>query len=191
MVRDQIAIKNVQGITDLSVTFEYPESGIIVITGNNGAGKTALVKAFKLVSDPRVFQNTSGLNSILHNSEILFTLNEYPPFAFKYNSHAKALDSKDRLPAAQEITAELPIPFGQRFRHFSLVSAHDAELRANIASSIYSPASELIAFLSEVYSTERYSELKYSRVNKYLFYFFLQKEDYYIREDHLSSGNFS
>lgn len=190
MVRDRISIKKVKGIDSLSLDLDYPESRVIAITGKNGAGKTTLVKSFGLAFNPQIIQESSGLNAINSQSKITFDLDQFDPFTFEYNPKVKALDTKDRIPSEGQIVAELPIPYGNRFKHFSLVSAHDAELRANIASSQFESAHELIEFLNLVYSTDRYSSLLVSKVKKNKFYFFLRNESYYLREDHLSSGEF-
>lgn len=48
----------------------------------------------------------------------------------------------------------------------------------------------MIAFLKSIYSTDKFDNLKVTSVKKNNFYFILLKNDYYIREDHLSSGEF-
>ncbi|MCH8533391.1 MAG: ABC transporter ATP-binding protein [Saccharospirillum sp.] len=96
----------------------------------------------------------------------------------------------DKLPNESAITAELPFPFGSRFKQFSLISNYDNEIRTNIAASQYEGASDLVNFLSRVYSDHKLSDLKVTKVGKFNFYFVLLDNDYYIREDHLSSGEY-
>ncbi|MCF6194956.1 MAG: ATP-binding protein, partial [Kangiellaceae bacterium] len=60
----------------------------------------------------------------------------------------------------------------------------------NIASSIYDDADELIDFLSCIYLTSKFSSLKVTKIKHQNFYFILRDSDFYIREDHLSSGEF-
>jgi len=187
---DNIVIHNVNGVSLLETTFKFSESNIIVLTGKNGAGKTTLAKAFKLLSEPKIFQKTAGLNAVRPDSYISFKLDGYKPFNYSYNNKLNALDTKQAIPKKGEIISELPIPYGERFQQFSLVAGHDAELRANIASDNYSHAIDLKKFLNSIYSSNKFTELKVSKVKKYYFYFILKDDDYYIREDHLSSGEF-
>lgn len=190
MIRDKISIRNVKGIASLDIEFEFPESNIIVVTGKNGLGKTSIVESFSLISDPTIFEKSSGLNAIRTNSQIDFHISGFEPFKFLINPKLNALDTKDRLPAGAEVIAELPIPFGKRFEQFSLISQNDSEIKNNIASSNYKEAVELIKFLSQVYSSDKYAELKRTKVKKHDFYFFVLARDYYLREDHLSSGEY-
>jgi energy-coupling factor transporter ATP-binding protein EcfA2 len=189
-MKDRVCIKNIKGIAKLEICFEYPESNLIVITGKNGLGKTSVIKAFSLTSDPSIFQRSAGLNALRESSEVRFEIEGFSPFLFEYNQRLGALDSKDILPLESDVIAELPIPYGRRFQQFSLIASHDSNIRANIASSDYEPATNLIYFLHQIYSSNKFSELKLTRVGKYEFYFFLLEDDFYIREDHLSSGEF-
>ena len=187
---DKISIENIKDISHLEIAFEYPESNIIVVTGKNGLGKTSIVKSFKLITDPNIFDKSSGPNTVRENSRICFKIGGYSSFSFTFNKKINSLDCKDKLPSPCSIISELSIPFGARFQQFSLISNYDAEIRANIAASEYARADELIDFLSEVYSSNKFNELKVTRVKKNEFYFLLKDDDYYIREDHLSSGEF-
>jgi ABC-type multidrug transport system ATPase subunit len=190
MTKDKITIENIKCISRLSVEFNYPESKFIVITGKNGIGKTSLIKAFHLISDPEIFQKSSGLNAIRHDSKITFNIDGFDAFSFDFNERLGVLDTKDKLPSTNQIIAELPIPFGNRFKQFSLISNHDSAIRANIAASEYNKADELILFLSQIYQNDKFNELKTTKVKNYDFYFILLYDDYYVREDHLSSGEY-
>lgn len=191
MVNYEVSISNVKSLKYLYVDFRFENNQLIVITGKNGVGKTTLVKALKLISEPQVFENTSGIRSISDASEIILKVDGDNLIAFEFNSKIKALDTKDLLPDKHTVAAELPIPFGERFKQFSLVAKYDAEIRSNIASSDYERANELQDFLNSVYSCgEKFSRLMVTQVKKQNFYFILRENDYYIREDHLSSGEF-
>ncbi|MFK5915568.1 MAG: AAA family ATPase [Woeseiaceae bacterium] len=190
MISDSVFIKNVKGVVELEVTFDFSDRAIIVITGKNGVGKTTLVKSFKLISDLQVFKNSLGLKSIRSDSNITVRLHGHKPFLFSYNSKLDALDTKQVLPKQEAVSAELPIPDGARFQQYAFVAGFDAEMRANIASDMYQVAEELIGFLSQVYLTDKFSNLKFTKIKNNNFYFVLLKDDYYIREDHLSSGEF-
>jgi len=190
VISDIVKINNVKGVTELKAIFDFTDQKIIVVTGKNGVGKTTLVNAFKLISDPQVFNKSASLKSIRVDSSISFELYGHEKFSFSYNDKLGALDTKQLLPKKESVTAELPIPFGARFVQYASVASFDAEIRTNIASSIYQDANDLIAFLSEVYQTDKFSNLKVTRVKNRDFYFVLRESDFYIREDHLSSGEF-
>lgn len=193
MTKHQVSIKNVKSFQSLQLEFNFSEQQMIVITGKNGIGKTTIVKALKQIYDPKVFTHTSSEGSISDSSEISVHLSHHPEVIFQYNKHLKALDTKSVLPAKNTVVAELPVPFGDRFRRYSDVSAIDVDLRTNIATSNYKVADELKAFLVSVYghvSSHRYENLCETRVKGTKYYFIPQDDDYYLREDHFSSGEF-
>lgn len=190
MTSDKISIWNIKSVSELNIDFEFPGSNIIVVTGKNGVGKTTIIKSFNLLADPTIFAKSSGDNALDEKSKVYFDISGAKPFAFLYNKKLDALDSKDLLPHENFIVSELPIPFGARFQQFSKIAGFDNELRINIASSDYEAASELINFLSEVYSSNKFSNLKSTNIKKNTFYFMLREDDYYIREDHFSSGEY-
>ena len=190
MTIDNLSIRSVKNVSVLDVEFTFPESSIIVITGKNGIGKTTIVESFGLLSDPDVFAKSSGEDTLSNDSQVLFSISGFEPFAFYYNSMLHAFDTKDSLPHEDEIVSELPIPYGARFQRFSKIAKFDSELKFNIASTDYEKASELIDFLSSVYSSRKFESLKSTKIKKDEFYFILKRGDYYIREDHFSSGEF-
>ena len=190
MISDKIKIKNIKGFSNLDIDFCFPDSSIIVVTGRNGIGKTSIVKSFNLINDPQVFKKSANLNSVKEDSLVGFQLEGFKPFEFEFNSNLGVLDSKDALPREGDIVAELPVPYGKRFSQFSLVSGYDAEIRSNIAASDYERADDLIRFLSDVYLNDKLGGIKVTKVRNNNFYFILLDDDYYIREDHLSSGEF-
>lgn len=179
------------GLSKLNVTFDFSSNNIIVVTGRNGSGKTTLIEALHLISDPKTFEKTSSIGSVRPSSSIAYNLGEHDPFTFSYNPQVRVLDTRDRLPKKQAFKSELPIPHGDRFRHFSLVAKYDSDLRGNIASSDYEEAIELSEFLVDVYRAPgRYNDLMKTRIKNLDFYFKLLPDDYYLREDHFSSGEF-
>lgn len=190
MIRDKVSLRSVNNVQSLDIEFEYPDSRIIVVTGRNGVGKTTVIKSFGLSSEPNIFAKTSGEDVINRASQATFILNGMEPFSFHFNPGLKAFDTRDSIPDGGEVVAELPIPYGARFQQFSKVAKFDDELKVNIASSDYEPATDLIGFLSRVYSSDKFEDLLATRIGNNEFYFILKDDDYYIREDHFSSGEF-
>lgn len=190
MIRDKVSLHSVNNVQRLDIEFEYPDSGIIVVTGRNGVGKTTIIKSFGLSAEPNVFSKTSGEGVLSEESQAAFELSGINPFSFHYNPGLRAFDSKDSIPNGREVVAELPIPYGVRFQQFSKVAKYDEELKISIASNDYESATNLIRFLSGVYSSDKFDSLLATRIGKNEFYFILKDDDYYIREDHFSSGEF-
>lgn len=192
MTSHYIGIKNIKGVTDLEVTFDFSEKDVVIITGKNGSGKTTLIKAFRLLYDLQVFDKTSNANSLNLNSSVTFRLSDIAPdLSLTYNAKFNALDTKQSLPSKKLVLSELPIPFGNRFEQFSLVAKFDSDIRTNIAASEYEQAEGITDFLRCIYpENEYFNELKQTRIKQHTFYFILQESDYYIREDHFSSGEF-
>lgn len=187
---DRISIRNIKNVISLDVAFEYNDSNVIVITGKNGIGKTTIIKSFNLLDDPSTFAKSSGNNSLKANSCVSISLNGFKPFTFFYNEKLSSLDSKDVLPPKKYVLAELPIPHGVRFKQFAKIAGFDGDLRGNIATSDYTNAGAIIEFLSKVYRSDKFIDLKSTTIKKNTFYFLLKENDYYIREDHFSSGEF-
>lgn len=192
MTNHYVNIQSIKGLAELEANFDFSKKDVVIITGKNGAGKTTLIKAFRLLYDLQVFDKTSNANSLNANSSVTFRLGDVvPELSFTYNEKLKALDTKQPLPSKKLVLSELPIPFGNRFERFSLVAKFDADMRTNIASNQYVPAEGITDFLSSIYPEgEHFHELKQTRIERYTFYFLLQESDYYIREDHFSSGEF-
>ena len=189
MIRDRIKISNIKNIACLEINFDFHNSNIIVLTGKNGVGKTTVVKAFNMITDIKTFEKSAGLSAIRENSSIVCDIGEHPPIAFKYNSKIGALDSKDTLPKGV-VKAELPVPYGERFKRFASAAGNDAEYRISIATNNYSRADKLIDFFKSVYLGKSFDSLNETKIKKETCYFILLGNDHYIREDHFCSGEF-
>ncbi len=186
----KIALKNVKLISKLSIEFIFPESNLLVLTGKNGVGKTSVVKAFHLINDPEIFKKSAGDNAVRANTLISFEIVGWGSYSFELNKREGVLDTRDRLPDTSDIIAELPIPYGMRFRQFSLIASFDKDIRTAIAASQYAAAHGLNSFLQQVYGIGKFKPLQETSIGKNTVYFVLLPDDYYIREDHLSSGEF-
>lgn len=190
MTTDRVLIKNIKNIDLLEVEFNFSATNIIVITGKNGVGKTTIIKAFHLIADPKIFEKTSSLNAIRIDSKIEIHVDGFSPFVFEYNKKLKVLDSTDSWQKVNFITAEQTIPNGKRFERYAQVAAYDSQIRDNIAASDYTKADDLIDFLTQIYNPGKFAELQMTKIRKIDFFFLLLDDDYYLREDHFSSGEF-
>jgi len=113
-------------------------------------------------------------------------------YSFQYFPKLRVIDTKSIIDKIikESIYVELPIPHGERFKHFQKLSEIDEELRRNISLNDYTIPSELILFLTNVYSSDRFDNLKETSINNSNYYFILREKGFYIREDYLSSGEF-
>ena len=190
MIKDRVSLRSINNIDALDIDFDYPDSNVIVITGRNGVGKTTIIKSFNLLADPDIYSKSSGDDAVSGSSEVSFSLDGINEFGFYYNTRLGAFDTKDNIPCEGVVISELPIPYGMRFQQFSKISKVDTELKINIAATDYNPASDLIDFLSRVYLSNKFDDLKSTKIKNNEYYFILKDGDYYIREDHFSSGEF-
>jgi len=187
---DRVVIKNIMGIEELGVSFEFPSSNLLVVTGKNGVGKTTLVKALRVLDEPDVFKNTSSYRAITAESEIRFEIDGFSAFSFTYNKEQGVMDSRDTLPSDGILVAELPIPGGKRFKHFEALFSRNAEIEAKNSAQDYSDANDLIAFLHTVYGGNKFESLKAVNIGNESFYFIPRDDGTYLREDNLSSGEY-
>jgi len=190
VIKDSVSLRALNNIDQLTIDFIFPKSNIIVVTGRNGAGKTTVLKTFNLLSDPEIYSKSSGEDAVSNTSKASFMLDGLEPFELHFNTKLGAFDTKDTIPDEGTVISELPIPYGTRFQQFSKIAKYDADLKVHIASTNYTEARGLIEFLSAVYSSTKFEHLKSTQINRNEFYFTLKDNDYYIREDHFSSGEF-
>ena len=186
---DRIIIQNVKSVKELDVTFEFPESNILVITGKNGVGKTTLVQAVRLLEEPDVFENTSSYKAISEDSSVRFEIEGCEPFVFSYDSKQKVMNTRDSLPSGK-ILAEPPIPKGIRFQHFDRLFSQNEEITTRHAAQDYEDASGLINFLHGVYGGNKFVNLKAVKIGQEKYYFIPLEDNKYLREDNLSSGEY-
>lgn len=181
-------INSVQHIKELSFVAEL-NNQVMCIVGKNGTGKTTLVRAIKNLNSTDTFAKTAAPYIFNKNSQISYRFND-KSYVFRYNEKLKTIDTKDIIDKniKNNIYVELPIPHGERFSNFQRLGEIDEELRRKIALKEYQTPNELIAFLSDIYQTNRFSNLKEVSIKKSKYYFILKEDNFYIREDYLSSG---
>ncbi|WP_422103626.1 AAA family ATPase [Vreelandella sp.] len=109
-----------------------------------------------------------------------------------YNEKINQIDSRTLISEdfKKSIFVEQPIPHGVRFNHTQKLSNIDEELREKITLRDFKTPSSLIYFLNKIYSDNRFNNLKEVTIKKENYYFILLEDDYYIREDYFSSGEY-
>ena len=187
----QLKIQNIQHIEDFTYTFDLTQNKLMAIVGKNGVGKTLLFKSLQNLVTVNTFEKTSNKHIFNQNSHITYTIDTTHTYDFTYSSQVQTLDFKGDISTEviQNINVELPIPFGERFQ-FRRFGEIDAELRKNIISRQYNTPQELIELLNFIYDTNRFDNLIEIEIKNKKFYAIVLPNDYYIREDYLSSGEY-
>ena len=186
-----IFIKDIQHIKELEFSLDLSESGLHVIIGKNGVGKTMLFKGIQNLITSNTFKTTSNRYIYKESSSIVYQI-EDKNYTFTYNDKVETLDFNGEVAAniLKNIYVELPIPFGERFKQFQKIGQADREIRLNIISKNYVKPISLIEMLNYIYDTNRFDDLKEIRIKKEKYYVIVLEDDYYIREDYLSSGEY-
>ena len=190
-----ILIKDIQHIKELEFSLDLSQSGLYVIIGKNGVGKTMLFKGIQNLITSNTFAKTSNRYIYKKFSSIRYSITRdtsTQDYLFVYNEQVKTLDfggdiAEDIL---NNIYVELPIPFGERFSQFQKIGQADREIRLNIISKNYKKPTSLIEMLNYIYDTNRFDDLKEIHIRKEKYYVIVLEDDYYIREDYLSSGEY-
>jgi ABC-type glutathione transport system ATPase component len=186
-----IFIKDIQHIKELEFSLDLSQSGLHVIIGKNGVGKTMLFKGIQNLVTSNTFKTTSNRYIYKKSSSIVYKIEENS-YNFTYSDKVQTLDFKGEISdnILNNIYVELPIPFGERFSQFQKIGQADREIRLNIISKNYKKPTSLIEMLNYIYDTNRFDELKEIRIKKEKYYVIVLEDDYYIREDYLSSGEY-
>lgn len=190
-----IHIKDIQQIKELNFSINLNTSGLHVIVGKNGVGKTILFKGIQNLVTSNTFVKTSNSYIYKQSSSIKYSIIEDTStldYLFVYNEQVKTVDFKGEVDShiLDNIYVELPIPFGKRFSQFQRLGELDGEIRLNIISKKYEEPTALISLLNYIYDTDRFNDLKAISIKKEKYYVRVLEDDYYIREDYLSSAEY-
>lgn len=179
---------NVQHIKELFFRIEL-SNNLMCIVGKNSVGKTTLIRAIKNLTSANTFAKTASPYIFRTDSCVRYVIDGIP-YEFLYNPKLKVIDTKSIISEEikRNIHVELPIPHGERFNLFQRLSEIDDELKKRISLKEYSCPDDLIDFLSNIYKSDRFQNLKEIEIKRKRYYFILKEDDFYIREDYLSSG---
>lgn len=191
MNRFKLILSNIQHIKKLEFEIDLSKNQLMCIVGKNGVGKTTLFRAINNLRSTDTFLKTASPNIINENSKIEYYLDDIR-YEFIYNSKIRALDTKELIPIEikSNIYVELSIPHGARFSHFQRLYEIDSSMRKKISIKDYVSPIELIIYLSKIYNSNRFEYLKEVTIKNNKYYFILKENDFYIREDYLSSGEY-
>lgn len=186
-----IEVKNIQHISSLRIDLDLNKNGLTCIVGKNGVGKTTLIKSIRNLKIADTFSKMAQPGAIKSGSKISYYCDD-AAYHFEYDQSLDDLNSKDVFPQElkRQIEVELPMPWGQRFNTFQSISSADSDIRTAVMLGDYFVPDELIALLADVYGSNKFSDLKEVKVGKNSYYIMPLKDDRYVREDHLSSGEF-
>lgn len=187
----RIEINNVQHIQNLQIEIDLEKNGLTCIVGKNGIGKTTLIKSIRNLKIADTFAKMAQPGILKNTSSVKYTYGE-ESYNFTYDQNIDNLDSRAAIPSSlkKAIEVELPIPWGQRFNSFQSISSADNEIRTALMIGEYETPTELINLLKDVYNDSKFDTLKEVKIGKSKFYIVPLDDDRYVREDHLSSGEF-
>ncbi|MGJ0486142.1 MAG: ATP-dependent nuclease [Methylomicrobium sp.] len=179
---------DIQHIKELFFRIELSNK-LMCIVGKNSAGKTTLIRAIKNLTSANTFAKTASPYIFKDTSSIRYII-DGAVHNFQYNPKLQVIDTKSIISEKikRNIYVELPIHHGERFNHFQRLSEIDEELRKGISLKEYFTPDDLIEFLSRIYKSDRFENLKEIKIKGKNYYFFLKEDGFYIREDYLSSG---
>ncbi len=187
----RIEIHNIQHINQLSLELDLAENKLTCVVGRNGIGKTTLVRAFRNLSHSDTFLRTAPTGIFSHGSAIHYWV-DGNQVTFDFDEHIGSINCKTEIPPniRSLCTVELPIPHGDRFNFFQSISRADRHIRRSIILGEYSHPTELVAFLSGIYSSDQFESLVEIQIGGHSYFCILLDDGRYIREDYLSSGEY-
>lgn len=186
-----VHIKNVQHIKDLFFSIDLSKHRLMGIVGRNGVGKTTLIKSLLNVRSADTFKKTSADSIFNANSSIEYYVGD-ETITFSFDPSISSLNTKQVISddIRGMIDVELPMPFGHRFNFYQSISSADTEIRQAVVLEEYSTPQELVEFLNDIYSSEKFNDLVEIKVKGDPHYCITLAESRYVREDYLSSGEY-
>jgi len=186
-----IMINNIQHIANLNFNLDLSKNKLTCIIGKNGTGKTTLVKAIRNLTNSDTFASTSSKIIFSPTSAIHYKFGNQS-FSYTYDPKTEIIDCNTPIPTElrQSINAELPIPHGERFNFFQILSRVDDDIRKAITLEDYEEPLELRDFLGKIYCTNKFDSLVEIKINNNFYYCIPLENFKYIREDYLSSGEY-
>ncbi|WP_369178476.1 ATP/GTP-binding protein [Candidatus Thiodubiliella endoseptemdiera] len=190
----KIEIDHLQSIKHLEFELEVKDlnSGkLMCIVGKNGVGKTTFIKSIANLLRADIFKETSSPYIFNKNSKITYHIDS-DCYTHTYNEKFKTIDSKNVVADTikNKIIGELPLPHGERFKFFQAISDLDKEIRQKYIAEDYKTPEKLITWYKNIYTSDKFDELKEVTINKKQYYFLPQEDNRYIREDYFSSGEY-
>jgi ABC-type dipeptide/oligopeptide/nickel transport system ATPase subunit len=163
----------------------------MAIVGKNGCGKTTLARAIRNISFADTFIKTAAVGIFNADSSIEYEL-DAEKIVFSYDNVIRSLNCRQTVPSAWKtaVSAELSIPFGERFNFFKSISDADLDIRSALILEDFDSPLELIAFLKSIYRNEKFASLVEVRVKRSTYYCIRLPDGRYIREDYFSSGEY-
>ncbi len=188
----KIEIDHLQSIKHLELEVKDLNSGkLMCIVGKNGVGKTTFIKSIANLLRADIFKETSSPYIFNKNSKITYHIDS-DCYTHTYNEKFKTIDSKNVVADTikNKIIGELPLPHGERFKFFQAISDLDKEIRQKYIAEDYKTPEKLITWYKNIYTSDKFDELKEVTINKKQYYFLPQEDNRYIREDYFSSGEY-
>ena len=187
----RVELNKIQHIHQLSLELDLSKNKITGIVGRNGVGKSTLMKALKNLCQSDTFLRTSQSGIFSPDSTISYWADaDY--VTFEYDPNISSLNCKKQIPLDMRrlCDVELSIPYGERFNFFQSISRTDLDTRRKIILEEYDQPTELIQFLSTIYTSDKYRSLIETKVGENSYFCILLSDGRYVREDYLSSGEY-
>ncbi|QXI02589.1 ATP-binding protein [Pseudomonas monsensis] len=186
-----VELKNIQHVKHMLFSLDLTENRLTCLVGKNGVGKTTLIKSILNLCSADTFSKTISPGVFKNDSEVIYN-HDNETFVFDYDASMSTLNCKSAIPEKlkDSIDVELPIPFGRRFDHYQKISSADKDIRTAIILGQHTKPMELIDFLNDIYSSKKFETLVEINIKNTNYYCIPLDGDRYVREDHLSSGEF-
>jgi len=161
----QIEINNFRGIKHL--TFEVPSSGVYILTGKNGCGKTSLLIALNRLGDKQAFAKIQvsrdmGFDEFKH-TDIKYTVGHQ---SIHYNRTKKGWD-----PSPRGATSDLLRLYGFSTAYFITTTGirfyqtEPKKLKKKRENIVYQSASpQIIDALNNIFDTQRFANLQFATI---------------------------